>query len=66
MSGWSGTWEEWRVEFGQMTLQGIFKSLIKVLKVKYCGYINLFPQTNSNADIKHKGKQVHIQHFFRY
>ena len=34
MSGGSGTWEEGRVEFGQMTLQGILKSLIKVLKVK--------------------------------
>ena len=40
MSGGSGTWEEWRVEFAQMTLQGILKSLIKVLKVKYCGYFS--------------------------
>lgn len=62
MSGRSGTWEEWRVEFGLMTLQGILKSLIQVLKVKYCEYTNLFLQTNSNTDIKHKGKQVHIQH----
>ena len=40
MSEGSATWEEWRVEFGQMTLQCILTSLIKELKAKYYGYFS--------------------------